>query len=97
MKTVKGPSDSPTAYTSVGTTTNASRSVNMTNATARPLVRPAGAKLVLRVYTVTREGIVTPPRATVTVPYGFEPARELLNTQLPPCACPLHRTAGPAR
>jgi hypothetical protein len=69
----------------------------MTNGTARPLERPAGAKMVLRVYTVTREGLVTPPRATVTVPYGFKPARELPTTQLPPCACPTHRTAGPAR
>ena len=69
----------------------------MTNGTARPLKRPTRAKMVLRVYTVTRGGIVTPPHATVTVPYGFEPARELLNTQLPPCACPLHRTAGAAR
>ncbi|MEU6371241.1 hypothetical protein ABZ876_37575 [Streptomyces sp. NPDC046931] len=69
----------------------------MTNGTARPLERPARATMVLRVYTVTREGIVAPPRATVTVPHGFKPARELLNTQLPPCACPLHRTAGAAR
>ncbi|MGW4519164.1 DUF6415 family natural product biosynthesis protein [Streptomyces sp. NPDC004393] len=58
----------------------------MTNNTVHTLERPASAKMVLRVYTVTREGIVTPPRATVTVPYGFEPAGELLNTQLPPCA-----------
>lgn len=69
----------------------------MTNGTARPLKRPTSAKTMLRVYTVTREGIVTPPHATVTVPYGFEPAHELLNAQLPLCACSLHRTAGTAR
>jgi hypothetical protein len=61
------------------------------------LERPSGVKLIFRVYTVTREGIVTPPRATVTVPYGFEPACELLSIQLPPCACPVHHTADPAR
>jgi hypothetical protein len=69
----------------------------MTTGTARPLKRPAGAKMVLRVYTVTREGIVTAPHATVTVPYDFEPVRELSSTQLPPCACPTHRLAGPTR
>ncbi|MFC9916277.1 hypothetical protein [Streptomyces sp. NPDC127197] len=66
----------------------------MTNGTAPPLRRPQGAKLTIEVYTVTREGVVTPPRSTVVVPYGYEPALEGLNTQLAPCACPIHRAAG---
>jgi hypothetical protein len=69
----------------------------MTGRSIPLLERPSGVKLILRVYTVTREGVVTPPRATVTVPYGFKPPRELSTTRLPPCACPRHRTAGPAR
>ncbi|MGW1808159.1 hypothetical protein [Streptomyces sp. NPDC002078] len=52
------------------------------------------AKMTIRVYTVTREGIVTPPRAMVAVPHDFEPAMEHLNTDLGPCRCPLHRTGG---
>ncbi|MEU1595097.1 hypothetical protein ABZ468_20005 [Streptomyces sp. NPDC005708] len=69
----------------------------MANGTGRTLERLAGVKMVLRVYTVTREGIITAPRATVTVPYGFEPPRELSSTRLPPCACPIHRMASPER
>ncbi len=65
--------------------------------TAPPLHRPPGVKMVLRVYSVTPNGTVTPPRATVTVPHGYEPAPELLSTRLPPCACPLHRTTGPGQ
>lgn len=46
------------------------------------------AKMTIRIYTVTREGIVT--RATVAVPHDFEPAREALNPNWGPCACPRH-------
>lgn len=56
-----------------------------------------GVKMTIRVYTVSREGVVSPPRAEVIVPYGSEPQRELLNTQLPPCRCPRHRQGGGAR
>lgn len=48
----------------------------MTNATGLAEQRPPGAKMTIRVYTVTREGIVTAPRATVTVPYRTVPAWE---------------------
>lgn len=53
--------------------------------------------MTIRVYTVSREGVVSPPRAEVIVPYGSQPQRELLNTQLPPCRCPRHRQGGGAR
>ncbi|MEU6578166.1 hypothetical protein [Streptomyces sp. NPDC046805] len=69
----------------------------VTNRSDPPSQRPPDAKMWMRVYTVTRDGTVTPPRATVTVPYGFEPALEFLGTRLPPCACPIHRTAGTER
>lgn len=66
----------------------------MTNATAPVQQRPPGAKMTIEVYTISRTGVVSAPRATVSVPYGYEPALESFNTQLPPCACPLHRQAG---
>lgn len=66
----------------------------MTNGTAPVQRRPSGAKMTIEVYTIFRTGEVSEPRATVSVPYGYEPALESLNTQLPPCACPLHRAAG---
>lgn len=66
----------------------------MTNGTALPLERPSGAKMWVRIYTVTTEGIVIPPRATVSVPHGYEPALESLGTDLGPCRCPVHRRAG---
>ncbi|MCW8382444.1 hypothetical protein [Streptomyces justiciae] len=53
--------------------------------------------MTIRVYTVTREGVVSPPRAEVSVPHGYEPQMELLNTQLPPCQCPRHRRPGVTR
>jgi hypothetical protein len=59
----------------------------MTNVTVPPLARPQGAKMWMRVYTVTRGGIVSPPSATVGVSYDDEPMLELHNTQLPPCGC----------
>ncbi|MEU7967367.1 hypothetical protein AB0D09_28480 [Streptomyces sp. NPDC049097] len=69
----------------------------MTNGTARPMERTAGAKTVLRVYTVTRAGTVTPPHAIATVPHGFKPTRTSPNAHPPLWVCPVHRTAGPAR
>ncbi|KUN16349.1 hypothetical protein AQJ23_45225 [Streptomyces antibioticus] len=54
-------------------------------------------KMTIRVYTVTREGVVSPPRAEVSVPHGYEPQLEPLNTQLPPCQCPRHRRNGVTR
>ena len=57
----------------------------MDNATPR---KP-GAKMTIEVFTVSREGIVTSPRATVSVQYGEEPQATGLN---PPCACPRCRT-----
>ncbi|RZB13430.1 hypothetical protein StrepF001_44175 [Streptomyces sp. F001] len=67
----------------------------MTNGTVPGEDRPRGAKMAIEVYTVSRDGMVVgPPRATVSVPHGYEPALEPLNTQLAPCACPVHRQAG---
>ncbi|MFB7115478.1 hypothetical protein [Streptomyces sp. NPDC056291] len=43
---------------------------------------------------MTSKGARTPPRATVTVPYGHKPVPTPMSTALPPCACPIHRTAG---
>jgi hypothetical protein len=42
----------------------------MTNATAAIRQSPQGAWCGIRVYTVSRADIVSPPAATVTVPYG---------------------------
>ncbi|MCI3277551.1 hypothetical protein [Streptomyces cylindrosporus] len=69
----------------------------MTNGTAPPRERTRGAKMTIRVYTVTAEGVITAPRATVKVTYGQTPPLEGMGTQLPPCACPLHRQAGAVR
>ncbi|MFD7284108.1 hypothetical protein ACFV80_45860 [Streptomyces sp. NPDC059862] len=70
----------------------------MTNGTASSEERAQGAKMTIEVYTVSRDGVVVrPPRATVSVPHGYEPALEPLNTRLAPCACPVHRQAGAAR
>ncbi|MGX4695140.1 hypothetical protein [Streptomyces sp. JNUCC 63] len=69
----------------------------MPSGTAPPLHRPPGAKMWMRIYTVTREGTATPPRAAVIVPDGHRPVPTPMSTALPPCACPLHRTAGSAR
>ncbi|MFB7327560.1 hypothetical protein [Streptomyces sp. NPDC056190] len=66
----------------------------MTNRTAPTRQRPPGAKMTIRVYTVTSKGARTPPRTTVTVPYGHKPVPTPMSTALPPCACPIHRTAG---
>ncbi|SHI25282.1 DUF6415 family natural product biosynthesis protein [Streptomyces sp. 3214.6] len=40
----------------------------MTNGTAPPVEDARGAKMTIRVYTITPEGLVTPPRTTVVVP-----------------------------
>ncbi|MBZ9642325.1 hypothetical protein [Streptomyces sp. PSKA30] len=70
----------------------------MPNVTAPSPGRAQGVKMTIEVYTVSRDGVVvSPPRATVSVPHGYEPALEPLNTQLEPCACPVHRRAGAAR
>ncbi|MFF7966797.1 hypothetical protein ACFZC3_15700 [Streptomyces sp. NPDC007903] len=54
--------------------------------------------MTIKVYTVTREGIVTAPRATVAVPHDKDPRPpELSIAQMPPCACWMHRKAGAAR
>ncbi|MFD6554427.1 hypothetical protein [Streptomyces sp. NPDC058398] len=53
--------------------------------------RAASAKMTLSVYTVSRRGVVTRPRATVVVPHDYRPPPEPIGTLLPPCACPLHR------
>ncbi|MEV0633797.1 DUF6415 family natural product biosynthesis protein [Streptomyces sp. NPDC050619] len=44
--------------------------------------------MTIEVYTISRTGAVSAPRATVSVPYEYEPAPESVKTQLPPCACP---------
>ncbi|MFD7278387.1 hypothetical protein ACFV80_15390 [Streptomyces sp. NPDC059862] len=66
----------------------------MTNATtpAKP-----GVKMTIEVYTVSRYGVVSPPRATVSVPHNYEPVLEPINTGFGPCQCPSHRQAGAAR
>lgn len=65
----------------------------MQNATGPVQRRPSGANLTIRV-TVTREGMLTAPRAAVSVPYGFEPEPKGLGTHLPPCVWALHHTIG---
>ncbi|MCF3130729.1 hypothetical protein [Streptomyces olivochromogenes] len=69
----------------------------MTNGIAPAPERPPGAKLTIRVYTVTREGVVSAPRASVSVPHDYVPHREGIGTHLPPCACPQHREVGARR
>ncbi|WP_435271163.1 hypothetical protein [Streptomyces sp. 1222.5] len=65
----------------------------MTNSTSTTKAR---AKMTIRVYSVNQAGVASAPRAVVSVPHGYEPDPEmkLMNTQLPPCACPIHRQAG---
>lgn len=54
--------------------------------------------MTIKVYTVTREGMVTAPRPTMVVPHDPEPRPpELSIALMPPCACPLHRKAGASR
>ncbi|MER5912299.1 hypothetical protein ABT124_17845 [Streptomyces sp. NPDC001982] len=54
---------------------------------------PPRVKMTIRVYTVNADGAITKDRgAVMTVPHGFEPARESMNTAMPPCACRFHRT-----
>lgn len=45
----------------------------MTNGTAPARKRTRGPAMTIRVYTVTREGVVTAPRATVSVPRSHTP------------------------
>ncbi|MEU3858723.1 hypothetical protein AB0F03_15335 [Streptomyces sp. NPDC028722] len=66
----------------------------MMNRTARTRNRTRGPAMTIKVYTVTRDGTVPAPRATVTVPRDYTPPTESMNTQLPPCDCPRHRQAG---
>jgi hypothetical protein len=66
----------------------------MTNRTVSTRQRPPGAKMTIRVYTVSSDGANTKPCATVSVPYGRKPAPTPMSTALPPCACPIHRKAG---
>ncbi|MEU9924706.1 hypothetical protein AB0H51_26025 [Streptomyces griseoluteus] len=55
-------------------------------------------KMTIKVYTVTREGIVTSPRATVSVPHHVDRrATGLMSSSMPPCECPVHRMPGAAR
>jgi len=63
----------------------------MKNRTAPGRQRPEGAKMTIRVYTVTSEGAQTPARATVTVPYRHKPVPIPLSVGYPPCCCPIHR------
>ncbi|MCS0602670.1 hypothetical protein NX794_15835 [Streptomyces sp. LP11] len=53
--------------------------------------------MTIKVYTVTREGVVTAPRAIVTVSRSYPPQPEQTTTALPPCACPLYRQTEAAR
>ncbi|WP_316762711.1 hypothetical protein [Streptomyces herbicida] len=53
--------------------------------------------MTIKVYTVTPEGIVTAPRASVSVPHDYVPPLQGLGTQLPPCACPGHTKVGAVR
>ncbi|MFF4547236.1 hypothetical protein ACFY1J_23920 [Streptomyces sp. NPDC001406] len=53
--------------------------------------------MTIKVYTVTRDGIVTAPHASMSVPHDYVPPPEGLGTQLPPCACPQHTKAGATR
>ncbi|MEU5092067.1 hypothetical protein [Streptomyces sp. NPDC021356] len=64
----------------------------MKNATVPGLQRPAGAKMTIRVYTVTSDGVKTAPRATVTMPHSHKPVPTSMSSALPPPA-PARSTA----
>ncbi|RZB19592.1 hypothetical protein StrepF001_12745 [Streptomyces sp. F001] len=57
-------------------------------ATAPTEQRSRGAKMTIEVYTVSRDGVVSPPRATVSVPHDQTPELTPLSTAYPPCRCP---------
>lgn len=65
--------------------------------TASHRKRERGAKMTVRVYTVTREGTVSPPRAAVSVPRDYVPEPQRMNTRFADCDCPIHRQAGGIR
>lgn len=70
----------------------------MSKGTARAEERTFRPKMTIKVYTVTREGVVTAPRPTMVVPRDPDPRPlELSIALMPPCACPLHRKAGASR
>ncbi|MFC8660799.1 hypothetical protein [Streptomyces sp. NPDC057199] len=53
-----------------------------------------GAKMTIRVYSVSREGLITEDRGTRTVMAGQEPLPTM--GIFPPCNCPRHRGQRPA-
>lgn len=67
------------------------------NRTATPPERAPGSKLTIRVYTVSRAGVVSPPSVSITLPHGYQPQPERIGTELSPCACPIHRAGDVAR
>ncbi|GHF96868.1 hypothetical protein [Streptomyces thermodiastaticus] len=69
----------------------------MTNGAATPRNRATGAKMIIRVYTVSSDGVKSEPRATVSVLHGHKPVPTPMSSALPPCACPIHRQAGAGR
>jgi hypothetical protein len=74
------------------------RSVDNVQPTTPEPDRPSRAKMTIRVYTVNRAGVVSKPRATVTVPYDDTSAPPLMGLgPLPPCACPRCRKPGAVR
>lgn len=72
-------------------------SVNVMNGTATHPECAPGSKLTIRVYTVSRAGIVSPPTVSIALPHGYQPQQERIGTELSPCACPTHRVTGGAR
>ncbi|RZU37759.1 hypothetical protein EV284_2943 [Streptomyces sp. BK022] len=73
-------------------------SANMENGAVPARALTPHPKLTIKVYTVTREGVVTAPRATVSVPHDMDRRpTELMSGSMPPCQCPVHRMPGAAR
>lgn len=60
----------------------------MTNVTAREPEADRGSTMTLRVYSVTRQGLIAEDRGTVTVlPCQDQP---IGTNEFPPCQCPRH-------
>lgn len=51
----------------------------------------SGARMTIRVYSVSADGAVTGDRGTVSVPSGDGPVPT--SHAYPPCRCPRHRAA----
>jgi hypothetical protein len=74
---------------------NLREQVDMTEVTSPEQGREPGAKMTLRVYSMSRSGKVTKDRGTLRVTGGQEPPPSEI--AFPPCQCPRHRKQRAAR